>query len=130
MVTLSTDALFLFDRGDIAAITDGGRSKLDAVIDDLKRAGDVTSVSIAGYTDRLGSAAYNRALSQRRSTSVQRYLQSRGIKVPIQARGHGPASPGAQCTMKNHSALVECLAGDRRVELRFSRKGEPIDSDE
>ncbi|SAL51475.1 OmpA/MotB family outer membrane protein [Caballeronia terrestris] len=130
MVTLSTDALFLFDRGDIAAITDGGRSKLDAVIDDLKRAGEVTSVSIAGYTDRLGSAAYNRALSQRRSTSVQRYLQSRGIKVPIQARGHGPASPGAQCTMKNHSALVECLAGDRRVELRFSRKGEPIDSDE
>ena len=130
MIALSTDALFAFDRGDIASITDDGRSKLDAVIADVKGAGDVTGVAISGYTDRLGSAAYNRALSQRRATSVQRYLQRQGITVPIQARGYGPASPGAQCTMKHRRALIDCLSGDRRVELRFARNGESLASGE
>jgi outer membrane protein OmpA-like peptidoglycan-associated protein len=123
-ITLSADALFPFDRGDIGSITEDGRAKLDAVVADIRRAGDVSGVAIAGYTDRLGSPAYNRALSQRRATSVQRYLQSRGVAVPIQAQGYGPASPGAQCAMRNRQALIDCLAGDRRVELRFARRGE------
>lgn len=125
-ITLSADALFPFDRGDIGSITENGRMKLDAVIVDVRRAGDVSRVLVAGYTDRLGSAAYNRALSQRRATSVQRYLQNQGITVPIEARGYGPASPGAQCAMSNRRALVDCLAGDRRVELRFARRGETL----
>jgi outer membrane protein OmpA-like peptidoglycan-associated protein len=129
-IALSADALFPFDRGDIESITENGRAKLDAVIADAKRAGDVSGIAISGFTDRLGSLAYNRALSQRRATSVQRYLQDHGVTVPIQARGYGPASPGAQCTMSNHRALVDCLAGDRRVELQFTRRGETPSSGE
>ena len=124
VVTLSADALFAFDGGDIAAITQDGRSKLDAVTADVMRSGDLTSITVAGYTDRLGSAAYNRDLSERRALSVQRYLQGKGVTVPIQARGYGPASPGSDCRMKDRRALIECLAADRRVELRFTRKGE------
>ncbi|WP_062637458.1 OmpA family protein [Caballeronia arationis] len=125
-ITLSADALFAFDRGDIESITANGRSKLDSVIADVKRAGDVSGVVVSGYTDRLGSVAYNRALSQRRAKSVQQYLQGQGVTVPTQAHGYGPASPGAQCAMSNRRALVDCLAGDRRVELRFARRGETL----
>ncbi|MDR5750929.1 OmpA family protein [Caballeronia sp. LZ031] len=106
-------------------MTENGRAKLDAVIADVKRAGDVSGIVISGFTDRLGSLAYNRALSQRRATSIQRYLQDHGVTVHIQARGYGPASPGAQCAMSNEQS-----SGARRLSCRFTRRGETPSSGE
>ena len=40
---------------------------------------DQTVVEVAGHTDNTGSDAYNQALSERRASSVARYLQSQGI---------------------------------------------------
>jgi len=40
---------------------------------------DKTVVEVAGHTDSTGTDAYNQALSERRATSVSRYLQSQGI---------------------------------------------------
>jgi outer membrane protein OmpA-like peptidoglycan-associated protein len=36
-------------------------------------------VEVAGHTDSTGSDAYNQALSERRSGSVSRYLQTQGV---------------------------------------------------
>ncbi len=40
---------------------------------------DQTVVEVAGHTDSTGSEAYNQALSERRSSTVSQYLQSRKI---------------------------------------------------
>ena len=40
---------------------------------------DQTVVEVAGHTDSTGSDAYNQALSERRSSTVSQYLQSRKI---------------------------------------------------
>jgi len=40
---------------------------------------DQTVVEVAGHTDSTGSDAYNQALSERRSGSVAKYLQTQGV---------------------------------------------------
>jgi len=52
---------------------------------------DVTSISIYGYTDFLGSVAYNQQLSEQRSINTRNYLIYRGIKREniVISEGHG-----------------------------------------
>ncbi|XPE62128.1 OmpA family protein [Shigella flexneri] len=53
------------------------------------------SVVALGYTDRIGSDAYNQGLSERRAQSVVDYLISKGIPADkISARGMGESNPG------------------------------------
>ena len=79
------------------------------------------SVVVLGYTDRIGSDAYNQALSERRAQSVVDYLISKGIPADkISARGMGESNPvtGNTCdNVKQRAALIDCLAPDRRVEI-------------
>jgi outer membrane protein OmpA-like peptidoglycan-associated protein len=120
-ITLQGDATFAFDRGDLAGLLPEGKAKLDRVIGDVKRAGDVTAIRVDGYTDRLGSATHNRRLSAMRAETVKRYLAAGGIGVPIGAQGMGSANPLVQCDERDRQALIQCLAPNRRVELGFTR---------
>jgi OmpA-OmpF porin, OOP family len=122
-VTLQADATFRFDRGDLAGILPAGKARLDQLVQDLRQVDDVTGIRIEGFTDRLGSASYNRQLSTKRAETVKRYLQSAGVTVPIVARGRAKEEPVVQCDDRNHQALIECLAPNRRVELNFARSG-------
>jgi OOP family OmpA-OmpF porin len=119
MVSLSADALFEFDRGDIVAIKADGRQKLDDIATRLQGADFTQRIVVSGYTDRLGSTAHNLRLSQQRADSVARYLKGPGVTIPVDARGYGNAHPGTSCTMRDRQALIECLAPDRRVDIRF-----------
>lgn len=120
-MTLQADATFSFDRSDLAGMSPAGKAKLDQLIRDLKLADDVTGINIVGYTDRLGSDAYNRALSTKRARTVQQYLQAGGVTVPMTAHGLGKDDPVADCHDRNHQTLIACLAPNRRVELDFMR---------
>src|SRR5207249_11701974 len=40
---------------------------------------DKTIIEIAGHTDNVGGADFNRQLSQRRASAVAQYLQTRGV---------------------------------------------------
>lgn len=40
---------------------------------------DQTIVEVAGHTDSTGSESYNQSLSERRASSVSRYLQAQGV---------------------------------------------------
>ncbi|WP_345815547.1 OmpA family protein [Paraburkholderia sp. PREW-6R] len=120
-ITLQADASFKFDRGDLAGMLPSGKAKLDQLIRDLKQAGDVTAISIDGFTDRLGSDSYNLQLSAKRAETVKRYLQNGGVTVPISAHGHGKDNPVVQCHDHDRQALIECLAPNRRVEMDFTR---------
>lgn len=118
-VNLSADSLFDFDS---AAVKPQGRTALDKLAADL-RGMQYESIRVTGHTDRLGSTAYNAALSSRRAAAVTEYLTQAGSmgRGPVTTTGAGEAEPvTAAGTCRGTSptpALVACLQLDRRVEV-------------
>lgn len=81
-----------FDLGQ-TAVTDEGRAVLETL---GKEIGDPKSVDIqvAGYTDRLGSAAANMKLAERRIASVVAILREMGVEdAAIDTIARGEANP-------------------------------------
>ena len=117
--TLKSDVLFTFNK---ATLKPEGQAALDQLYSQLSNLDPKDgSVVVLGYTDRIGSDAYNQALSERRAQSVVDYLISKGIPADkISARGMGESNPvtGNTCdNVKQRAALIDCLAPDRRVEI-------------
>ncbi|MGP8435873.1 OmpA family protein [Paraburkholderia fungorum] len=120
-ITLRADSMFRFDRGDEAGMLPGGKTQLDALVTGLQRTSNIEKLNISGYTDRLGSDAYNQKLSLQRAQTVQDYLRKHGASLPMLAQGRGKANPVVQCEQKNRDELVRCLAPNRRVEIELVR---------
>jgi outer membrane protein OmpA-like peptidoglycan-associated protein len=116
-ILIGTDLLFKFDRSDLAGITPQGREALQRLMAQLSEVVPQALV-VSGYTDRLGSDAYNEALSTRRANSVKRYLETHGVTVPISVHGSGKKIPGTDCEVRDRAQLVACLAPDRVVEIQ------------
>ncbi len=112
--TMSSTELFAFDSATLRP----PQPKLDEIAEVLKRNPQVGNVRVTGYTDRLGSDAYNIKLSQRRADAVKSYLVSRGVDgARLSTLGKGKADPVVQCSDKNRAALIKCLEPNRRVEV-------------
>ena len=112
--TLSATKMFAFDKAVLRQPT----PKLDEIAAALNANPSVANVQVTGYTDRLGSSAYNLKLSQRRADAVKAFLVSKGIAGSrMTAVGKGEADPVVQCTEKNRAALIRCLEPNRRVEV-------------
>lgn len=120
-LTLPTDMLFEFDRSDVEGMLPEGRERLDELVRNLGAAREVTAIRADGYTDRLGSEAYNLGLSQRRARTVVDYLRNQGAMPSMSWYGHGKDNPVVQCSERDRVALIACLAPNRRVDLTFSR---------
>jgi OOP family OmpA-OmpF porin len=89
----------------------------------------VTSIVVTGYTDRLGSDAYNKKLSEKRADNVAKTLTAIGIAGPIEQRGLGKANEVEACTgIKNRAKLIKCLAPNRRVTIEVHGSGKPTPS--
>jgi OmpA-OmpF porin, OOP family len=118
VMRLSADALFPFDRGDLADILPGGRSDIREIAAKLN-ASRFGHIEVRGYTDRLGSSDYNLQLSQRRADAVKALLVQQGIPADrINARGLGGQDPITHCSDgQSRDSLVACLQPDRRVEI-------------
>jgi len=118
-VTLSAETLFDFDK---ATLRGEGKDKLDDLVSKLQ-AINVETIIDVGYTDRIGSKAYNLKLSQRRAEAVKAYLVSKGIPANrILAEGKGEANPvtkPGECKGHVSRKLIECLQPDRRVEIEI-----------
>jgi OmpA-OmpF porin, OOP family len=71
-------------------------------------------IEVRGYTDSVGSAAYNLKLSQARAESVMRYLQEHGVTNQLTARGYGKEDPIAD------NATKEGRLANRRVTLHIA----------
>lgn len=70
-------------------------------------------ITVAGYTDSVGSAEYNKTLSDSRAKSVKLYLSEHGIQASrIDAIGYGEENPIAPNTTEEGRAL------NRRVEFQ------------
>lgn len=112
--TMSATELFGFDSATLKQ----PQTKLDDIAAVLSANQAVGDVRITGYTDRLGSAAYNQRLSLRRADAVKAYLVSKGVAGSrLSTVGKGSANPVVQCTEKNRAALIRCLEPNRRVEV-------------
>lgn len=125
VMRLSTDALFAFDRGNLADVLPGGRADIRDIAAKL-RAMRYGHIEVRGYTDRLGSSAYNLQLSQRRADAVKALLVQQGIPADrIDARGLGAQDSITRCADNQpRDRLVACLQPDRRVEIvTFARTG-------
>jgi OOP family OmpA-OmpF porin len=118
--TLSTDALFAFDKSSVGDIKSGGIEQLDKLAAQIvAKGGQVRQIHIVGYTDRLGSATYNDNLSDRRAKSVMQYLMKHGVSGKyIDAEGRGMNEPVKECQDADRNTLIVCLTPNRRVEIR------------
>jgi len=73
------------------------------------------AVEIQGYTDSIGTAAYNLKLSQRRADAVKTYLANQGVSAAsLTARGYGKENPVAS------NDTVQGRAENRRVAFRVT----------
>lgn len=117
--TLTSDVLFNFNK---ASLKEEGKVALSKMYQEMSNMGlkDQSTV-VLGYTDRIGSDAYNLKLSTQRAESVAKYLVSLGLpESNLSVKGMGEANPvtGTQCDAeKNRNKLIACLAADRRVEI-------------
>ena len=101
---------FDFDRATIKPEFEG---VLDAGVEALKENSDVR-VQVAGYTDSVGTDAYNQGLSERRANAVLEYLSTHGIDGSrLSAVGFGETNPVAD------NATDDGRAQNRRVELNI-----------
>jgi OOP family OmpA-OmpF porin len=113
-VTLRADSAFRFNGGDVAAMLPGGKAQLNAVVAGLQRAKGIQRLTINGYTDRLGSDAYNQQLSLQRALTVKAYLIKHGVTLPISVAGRGKANPLVECSQTDRfSARRELIAAKR-----------------
>jgi len=108
VITLSGSVLFATGKSDLLPIA---KEKLNQVAKALTDQG-FKSIEVQGYTDSVGSASDNEALSMRRAQSVRDYLVTRGVpSEKATARGYGASNPVAS------NSTPDGRAENRRVEI-------------
>ena len=97
---------------DESTLQPGGAAILDQVVAGLREHPGVR-YEVAGFTDSVGSDAYNEDLSDRRSTTVYDYLVGHGVPASqLIKRGYGESNPVAS------NETADGRAQNRRVEVR------------
>ena len=116
--TVNSDVLFAFDSSVLSPDT---QAVLVSVVQALQGAPNGT-VAIVGYTDSIGSPAYNIGLSQRRAASVQAYLAAHVARPGLKytSRGLGEADPVAPNTLPNGQDNPSGRQQNRRVTITFA----------
>lgn len=117
LVTAPNNVHFALDRSDLSVAS---RTLLDQVAGLLAQYPEA-NITLYGHTDPRASVAYNDALSDRRSRSVERYLVSKGVsakRIATQAKGeHHLLSDADQ---------IRGYALSRRVEIVYVNAGQEI----
>ena len=118
-ITVAADALFDFNK---ATLRPEGMKKLDEVVAKSQKL--VLEVVIAvGHADRIGSAAYNQKLSEKRAAAVKDYMVSKGIPANrVYTEGKGskqPMTKPGECKGPKSQKVIACLQPDRRVDIEI-----------
>lgn len=111
MATLQARIHFAFNKSDI---TDSAKANLDEKVE-VFRANPAMMIVIRGYTDVVGTDAYNLALGERRAQAAKNYIVSKGIdprRIIIQSEGESqqiPNTQGVAGQAANRRAVFELL---------------------
>jgi OmpA-OmpF porin, OOP family len=82
---------FKFNSAEILSISDGILTAVQRIFEEHP---EVTKVSVEGHTDNIGSAKYNKELSEARVRSVLAWLTSHGIEpIRLTSQGFGLERP-------------------------------------
>ncbi len=118
-VTIAADALFDFNK---ATLRPEGKAKLDDVVGKSKQL-NLEVVIAVGHADRIGGAAYNQKLSEKRAAAVKDYLVAKGIPANrVYTEGKGskqPVTKPDQCKGAKSAKVISCLQPDRRVDIEI-----------
>ncbi len=80
-------------------------------------------IEVTGHADRIGNAAYNQKLSERRATAVKGYLVDKNVpENRITASGKGETEPmtaKGECVGNGGAKVIACLQPDRRVDIEM-----------
>lgn len=107
------DTHFAFNSTKLTA---EDQSSLDDAAATLNKYPDI-KVLVAGYTDSIGTKAYNLKLSQGRANAVKNYLVAHGVNDDrLSTHGYGEADPVAPNRINGHDNPAG-RAKNRRVEL-------------
>lgn len=118
--TLLSSTLFAFNQ---TTLLESGKAALKNFATSVTSMNNVKAISVVGYADRLGSEAYNHALSTKRADVVRAYLQFENnlsyIQFTTLGKGSVIGSAATQtCSNKlGRQALIDCLSPDRRLEI-------------
>lgn len=109
-LTLGTDTFFDFNKSNLKP---AGKQKLNELAAEIRENGTrVKEISLAGYTDSIGTQQYNLGLSERRALAVEKYLVENGVSPSIiQTAGYGKNNPIAS------NDTAEGRALNRRVDV-------------
>jgi len=111
---VSMDAFFDFDQATL-------RPEGKAALEELARRLAVTQydrLTIVGHADRIGPAAYNQKLSERRANAMRDHLVAQGVEAEkISASGVGESESIASCSGARGKRLIACLQPDRSAQL-------------
>jgi flagellar motor protein MotB len=110
-----TNVFYEFDSWQIQPESNSELDMLARLLADNKN----VTVEIGGYTDSIGTSAYNLGLSEKRARSVLEYLVGKGIKSErLTSKGYGAASPIGNNVTNNGRKL------NRRTEIRIVSNSE------
>lgn len=100
-----------------AKLTAADKDTLNVIAARLKKDAANAQLNVTGYTDSVGSDAYNQKLSKERARSVVEYLISSGIPRSqfVSVAGGGEANPVAS------NQTPEGRAQNRRTEIQIIR---------
>jgi len=111
-ITLQADTLFDFDKSTLKS---EGVATLNKLAQDIKKM-KLEVVIIVGYTDSIGTDAYNIALGQRRANAVKAFLTNDGgvEATRVYTESKGKADPvasnaTAEGRAKNRRAVIEVV---------------------
>lgn len=114
-VTLEDDQTFAFGK---TTLREAAKRRIDRdILSKFAQCAQIKTVTITGYTDRLGSAHANEQLSKQRADAVAEYLKGSGITAKIITIGAGSTAPIKDCKVGNRTKLINCLAPNRRVSV-------------
>lgn len=84
-------AHFQFDR---SYLTEYSSNRLNKVLDFIKEYPDADIyIKLSAHTDSKGSEEYNLKLSQKRAKTVEDYLKSIGVEIPMESDYYGESRP-------------------------------------
>ncbi len=108
------DVHFQFDK---ATLTASDKEVLNKIATRLKAEAPTAQLTVTGYTDSVGSDAYNQKLSDKRAHSVVEYLIEQGVPRSsfVSVVGAGESNPVAD------NSTADGRAQNRRTEIHIQR---------